>query len=64
MRITQWLQKEKMTQAAFAERIGVSQGRVSQICASGTDSLRTAARIVRATNGEVSAAECSRREDQ
>ncbi len=58
MRITEWLQKTGMTQRAFAELIGVTQGRVSQICASGTDSLSTAAKIEKATGGEVSASEC------
>jgi DNA-binding transcriptional regulator YdaS (Cro superfamily) len=60
MRISEWLTKEGMTQRAFAARIGVSQGRVSQICALGTDSLSMAARIVRATRGEVTADECRR----
>jgi DNA-binding transcriptional regulator YdaS (Cro superfamily) len=60
MRISDWLEKEGMTQAAFAARIGVSQGRVSQICALGTDSLRTAAKIERATGGEVTCDECRR----
>ena len=60
MRISEWLEKQGMTQAAFAARIGVSQGRISQICASGTDSLSTAARIAQATGGEVTADECRR----
>lgn len=60
MRISQWLEKQGMTQAAFAFRIGVSQGRISQICASGTDSLSMAARIEQATGGEVTTDECRR----
>lgn len=58
MRLNQWLQKYSVTQRAFAEKIGVTQGRISQICAIGTDSLSMAAKIEEATGGEVPAQEC------
>lgn len=60
MRISEWLDKQGMTQAAFAARIGVSQGRISQICAVGTDSLSMAAKIAEATRGQVTVEECQR----
>lgn len=53
MRLSDWLAKENMTQQAFAELIGVTQGRVSQVCSRGTDSLRLATKISDITNGEV-----------
>lgn len=58
MRLTDWLKKYGVPQRAFAARIGMSQGRVSQICAVGTDSLSTAAKIEAATDGEVTVEEC------
>ena len=58
MRIGEWLQKHSVTQRAFAEKIGMTQGRISQICASGTDSLSTARKIETATDGEVTTGEC------
>lgn len=53
MKLPDWLAKEEMTQQAFADLLGVTQGRVSQICARGTDSLRMAQKISEVTNGEV-----------
>jgi len=62
MRLADWLAKEGMTQQAFADLIGVTQGRVSQICLYGTGSLATAAKIVDACNGEVSFDELAEQE--
>ena len=53
MKLSDWLAKEGMTQQAFADELGVTQGRISQICARGTDSLRMATKISEITNGEV-----------
>lgn len=58
MKLADWLQINGITQRAFAEQIGVTQGRISQICAAGTDSLSTASKIEEATQGAVTATEC------
>lgn len=57
MRLADWLKTRKqrgMTQDAFARRIGVTQGRVSQIAIRGTSDLKIALAIREATDGEVS----------
>ncbi len=57
MKLADWLKKHGMTQAAFAGRIGVSQGRVSQIVAGEAPSLDLAVKIEAATNGRVGPAD-------
>lgn len=53
MKLSDWLAKRGMTQKALGELLGVTQGRVSQVCARGTDSLRLATKISEITDGEV-----------
>ncbi len=57
MKLADWLRTGGMTQAAFAEAIGVSQGRVSQIAAGEAPSLELALRIQTATKGRVGPAD-------
>ena len=58
IRLAKWLKDNKISQRAFGERIGLTQGRVSQICLHGTDSLRMAKKIAEATQGEVAVEDC------
>ncbi|MBP7619326.1 MAG: helix-turn-helix transcriptional regulator [Gemmatimonadales bacterium] len=52
--LLQYLKRHGLTQAAFADRAGLSQGLVSRLCRRElTPSLRRAAHIERVTNGEV-----------
>lgn len=53
MKLSDWLAKENMSQRAFAELIGLTQGRVSQICLRGCGDMSTARAIVMQTSGEV-----------
>lgn len=53
MHLSDWLNRNGVTQQAFGERIGLTQGRISQICLHGTDSIRVAKAIERATDGAV-----------
>lgn len=53
--LREWLKSNNITQGAFAKRIGRTQGRVSQIIKSGTDSLTEGFAIERETSGEVKA---------
>jgi len=54
MRLADWLAREELTQQRFAELIGLTQGRVSQICLRGCGDLNTARAIVMQTKGWVS----------
>lgn len=53
MKLAEWLEKNAVTQADFGTRIGVTQGRVSQICIFGTDSAAITDKIVKETGGAV-----------
>lgn len=53
MRLSDWLDQNDITQKAFAKRLGLTQGRISQVCTGGTDSLRLANRISDETSGQV-----------
>jgi DNA-binding transcriptional regulator YdaS (Cro superfamily) len=53
MKLGDWLRTHRITQDAFGARIGVTQGRVSQIVADGTNDLSTALAIQKETEGEV-----------
>lgn len=60
MKLAVWLKSRKpkrMTQDAFGMRIGVTQGRVSQIVRNGTSDLRMAMVIRDATDGDVTLAD-------
>lgn len=50
MTLKEWLSETKTTQATLAAQVGLTQGRISQIVASGTRDLETALRIQRATD--------------
>ena len=56
MRLADWLSKARITRKAFAARVGVSPSHITLLC---TDAVwpgrDVAARIVRATGGEVTA---------
>lgn len=56
MKLEHWLQtrKPRMTQDAFGMKVGLTQGRISQIVKNGTTDLATALRIQDATGGDVS----------
>ena len=62
MKLAEWLKRTGTTQAAFAEAIGVSQGRISQIVAGDAPSLEVAIRIEKATKGRVKPADLAARE--
>ena len=52
--LTRYLKENDLTQAAFAERVGLRQATVSKVCAGKVGvSLATALRIERATGGAV-----------
>lgn len=55
MKLGDWLKKHRITQDAFGLRpaINLTQGRISQIVADGTNDLATALAIERETGGEV-----------
>lgn len=53
MTLGAYLETHGLTQEAFGRRIGVTQGRVSQIIRDGTDSIETARRIFEETDGQV-----------
>ena len=59
MQLADWLKKpdNKMTQSAFGEKVGVTQGRISQIALKGTRDFVMIRKIVRATSHEVTADE-------
>ena len=53
MRLDEWLRRSGTTQSAFADEIGVTQGRVSQIVNGDTPSVDLLIKIARATGGRV-----------
>lgn len=55
MKLAQWLKTRnpRMTQDTFGMKVGLSQGRISQIIKNGTSDLATAIRIQDATGGDV-----------
>lgn len=53
MRLDHWLDETDTTQADLAARVGLTQGRISQIIREGTNSILTARRISEATGGQV-----------
>ena len=55
MKLADWLKRTGMTQGALAERLGISQGRVSQLAKGATPSLELALKIARVTDGAVTA---------
>lgn len=57
MKLAQWLSANKTSQRVFAERIGVTQGRVSQICLAGCNNLRLIELIAKETSGQVTVAD-------
>ena len=59
MKLSDWLKKpgNKMTQDALGMKLGVTQGRVSQIARNGTRDFLMIRKIVAATEYEVSADE-------
>lgn len=57
MTLREWLNHNETTQADFGQRIGVTQGRVSQIAENGTHDLGIALRIQRQTGGAVTVSE-------
>lgn len=66
MRLSEYLEKHEITQKAFAEKIGVTQGRISQLIIDGKlTSLERALdlieRIERATGGKVTSKDWLRR---
>lgn len=65
MKLSEWLKDgegRRSTQAAFAEKVGLSQGRISQIARNGTNDLKTARKIEKATDGQVTVAELEPKE--
>lgn len=55
MKLADWIAESGLTQKAFAERVGVSQGRIAQIISGGYPRKGLAARIALATDGKVTA---------
>lgn len=53
MKLADWLKREGIKRGEFAERVGVSPGRMTQLCAGEWLSRDTAEAIARETNGEV-----------
>lgn len=53
MTLDRYLSEQKLTQHAFAKRIGVTQSRVSRILSGGTVPGRLLQRIYEATDGAV-----------
>ena len=53
MTLAEYLQWKGLTQEAFGQKIGLTQGRISQIMREGTDSIDTSRKIYRATDGAV-----------
>lgn len=45
--------QEDLTQQAFAKRVGVTQGRIAQLLSGALPSMALAARIQKATKGDV-----------
>ena len=53
MRLSEWLINSGVSQSEFARRLGVTQGRISQLVAGGQPSLELANRIAAATGNKV-----------
>ena len=53
MNLATYLETTGITQAGFAEQIGLTQGAVSKLCASSQPSFQTAARIEEVSGGKV-----------
>src|ERR1044072_333428 len=53
MQLPDWLKQSKTTRADFARAVGISPGRVTQICESEMPSLDLAERIAKVTGGAV-----------
>lgn len=54
MRLTDYLATHEITQQAFAERVGCTQGRISQLIAGALPSFELARTIAAVSDGEVS----------
>lgn len=60
MRLKEWLADHNIAQWEFARKVGLTQSRISQIAKYGTDELRTALAIQKATNNQVTLPELLR----
>ena len=63
MKLADWLRKTGTTQVELARRLGISQGRVSQIVAGAAPSLELALKISAVTNGEVTPEDLAAKDD-
>ena len=54
MTLREWLKSENITQDDLAEKLNITQGRVSQIVKSGTGNFKIAVAISDLSNGAVS----------
>ena len=54
MMLSEWLALNNVSQEDFGSRVGCTQGRISQICRNGTESLLMALKINKETGGAVS----------
>ena len=59
MKLARWLERTGITQAELAHKLGITQGRVSQILAGASPSLDLAMRIEAVTGGRVAVRELS-----
>lgn len=57
MKLLAWLKDTGTSQAAIGRKVGLTQGRISQIADRGTIDVRTARAIAEATGGAVTADE-------
>lgn len=64
MKLSAYLKLHGIKRGEFAGRIGVSNGRVTQLCDGGWPSLDLAERIAAATDGAVSADDFLRTEEE
>lgn len=54
MRLIDWFETQQgLTQKAFADRVGVTQGRIGHLLRGDQPSMKLAARILKATGGKV-----------
>lgn len=51
--LVKWLSEKGIKRSDFADRLGVTPGRVSQICQAGISHIDIAAKIEKATDGEI-----------
>jgi transcriptional regulator with XRE-family HTH domain len=54
MKLSAYLERNEITQGDFAKNVGCSQGRIAQLIAGATPSMKLAQRIAAETNGKVS----------